>query len=1208
MKILLDLQGAQTESRRRGIGRYSIALARGIIRNAGDHDIWIGLSGAMPGPIHDVKTAFRDLLPDDRMLIWKSLSPTAEIVHTNDGRLEQAQVLREAFIDALAPDLVHCSSVIEGAGENSVTSLNRHFEGPRTAATLYDLIPMANPRGYLPDFQFTRWYNRRLAELRRADLLLAISESSQSEGRDFLTLPSDRLVNIRSAADDIFVQRSISPSQEAVIRERYGIHKPFLMYTGGVDPRKNVSGLVSAYAMLPDDLRDSHQLVIVGSGDPQILPDLFAHVKNEGIEEGHVVFTGFVPDDDIVDLYNLSKAFVFPSRHEGFGLPPLEAMSCGVPTIAGNTSSLPEVVGNPEALFDAYDNRDMARKMERVLTDEGFRRELSRRGLEHAKTFSWDNSAVRALTAFEKVVAKPRSSSRGGAPQPYRPRLALVTAIPPFNTAARGQLVHFVQELDHYYNVDIVASGGLASWEFEGPCQVLGLDDFDRLAGRYDRIVHHFANDPDSGFVHQVQARHPGLVLLDDYHLDLALASDPPTLPPTQAWIQSVIQNHGYDTLHRQMAARNAGRPAERNAHIAQVLELAQGVMVTDERILEAALRDLGPEAVKDWIVVPLLVPGGLVDRADGVHRHTVAAFGDGSAQLHHRLVASWILTHQAQSGQAELVIVGQRSDNPYGRTLTSLLEAAGPAVRWRIVDEIAADGLLADIRLAVQLSSEPDLVARRWSLACRARGIPVLDGESLDAAQDLAISSLRTALSDAWTQGRVARRSVLTANEADSYRDAIEHLHANGPLASQIQTLRVAAQQAGLDGVDWSQTVLAALRNDPPAGPRQLLLDLTSLVAEGGHTGIQRVSRNLARRLLLTPPDGFRVAPVYCDRDGELHYAHRFSADLLGYPAPQLCDPPALVRPGDVFLGLDINIHMLPGADGAQPIMTPVLEWLRSRDVAIQLVVYDLLPCHHPEWFVWPPDWFGDYVRSMVMLGDGLICISKSTADDVKDWIRLNEPGRLDLPVSWFHLGADIETSNPSDRISPDFERRWKGRGSGPSILMVGTIEPRKGHDQALAAFTELWRRGVDVNLVIVGKAGWGRSDLIDAMHSSALWGKRLLWFDTASDAELIELYRSCDGSLMASRGEGFGLPLIEAARYDIPILTRELPVLREVAGEHASYFSSESAESMASTIVSWLEALADGTAPRSGDMPWNTWEQSTEEFMAGIGRNLTR
>ena len=401
MKILLDLQGAQTVSRQRGIGRYTIALTRGIVRNAGDHEVWVGMTNGLPGTIAPLKEALADVLPEERMLVWNTVTPTGDIFWQNDNRLGQAQVLREAFINSLEPDIIHCSSVVEGSSESSVTTLNRHFDGPRSAATLYDLIPLLDAKRYLGNISVERWYHQRVAELRRADLLLAISESSQREGREILGLPAERLVNIRCAADDIFVPVTLSPERQTEVRERYGISKPYVLYTGGVDPRKNVFGLITAFSMLPAHVREAHQLVLVGSGDPAITPRLVSHVARDRLRGDQVVFTGFVPDDDMVALYNLSTAFAFPSEHEGFGLPPLEAMSCGIPTIAADTSSLPEVVGNPDALFAPHDTPDMAAKLKRVLTDDSYREELGRRGLEQAKTFSWDHSAKRALAAFE---------------------------------------------------------------------------------------------------------------------------------------------------------------------------------------------------------------------------------------------------------------------------------------------------------------------------------------------------------------------------------------------------------------------------------------------------------------------------------------------------------------------------------------------------------------------------------------------------------------------------------------------------------------------------------------------------------------------------------------------------------------------------------------------------------------------------------------
>ncbi len=221
--------------------------------------------------------------------------------------------------------------------------------------------------------------------------------------------------------------------------------------------------------------------------------------------------------------------------------------------------------------------------------------------------------------------------------------------------------------------------------------------------------------------------------------------------------------------------------------------------------------------------------------------------------------------------------------------------------------------------------------------------------------------------------------------------------------------------------------------------------------------------------------------------------------------------------------------------------------------------------------------------------------------------WIGENEPARAGLPVRWFHLGADLESSAPTTHATPRLrDAAGRSAGRGPSILMVGTLEPRKGHDQAVAAFSQLWRRGVDANLVLVGRAGWGMDAFLATLPRHPEWGKRLFWFKSASDDELLRLYEACDGFLMTSRGEGFGLPIIEAAHHGIPVMARDLPVFREVAGDHSRYFSGNAPEDLASALESWIAELAAGTAPSSRGIRARLWDESTAMFLDALRANL--
>jgi glycosyltransferase involved in cell wall biosynthesis len=171
----------------------------------------------------------------------------------------------------------------------------------------------------------------------------------------------------------------------------------------------------------------------------------------------------------------------------------------------------------------------------------------------------------------------------------------------------------------------------------------------------------------------------------------------------------------------------------------------------------------------------------------------------------------------------------------------------------------------------------------------------------------------------------------------------------------------------------------------------------------------------------------------------------------------------------------------------------------------------------------------------------------------------------------------------------------------------MVGTIEPRKGHLQALSAFDLLRKEGEEVNLLIVGREGWLDVPLeekkciisiVRKIRSHPELHRSLFWMDDADDGMLVRAYDSSTCLIFASEGEGFGLPLIEAARHGLPIIARDIPVFREVAGEHAFYFTGLQAEDLARAIRNWLELFRRGEHPPSRGIPWMTWKENVEQL----------
>ena len=373
----------------------------------------------------------------------------------------------------------------------------------------------------------------------------------------------------------------------------------------------------------------------------------------------------------------------------------------------------------------------------------------------------------------------------------------------------------------------------------------------------------------------------------------------------------------------------------------------------------------------------------------------------------------------------------------------------------------------------------------------------------------------------------------------------------------------------------------------------RQLLVDVSELVQRDARTGVQRVTRSIVKELIDNPPAGYEVVLVYVKGDGSgYRYAHAFTAQFLGRPQAH-ADAPLDFQAGDIFLGLDLLPHMVPQ-------QSPYLHDLHRDGVKIFFVVYDLLPVLMPEHF--PPgtaERHQSWLKTVCAF-DGVVCISHAVAQELATWEAAQASPRLrPLDIGWFHLGADVERSMPSRGMPDNAADVLDKLGRRPTMLAVGTIEPRKHYGQILAAFDLLWARGVEVNIVMVGKQGWAIDELVVRLRAHPEAGKRLFWLEGISDEYLEKVYSASNCLIAASLGEGFGLPLIEAAQYKLPIIARDLPVFREVGGECAYYFSGTQPQDLADAISRWLAMDADGNAPSSALLPVLTWADSARQLM---------
>lgn len=583
MRILIDLQSLQNNSRDRGIGRYAGGLVGALLRQADAHEVYLLLNGLFPDTLNQVRGDFAHLIPADRFIVFEAVGPVGELEYDNGWRVRASEMLREKVIADLAPDVVLVTTLFEGGVDDTVTSVGGLVPGVVTAVIFYDLIPLLDPEKYLGWKPARQWYERKLESLRRADLMLAISDWAGREAIELLNVPDDRVTSISSAAGPQFAPDAVPVEVRRQVLQRHGIDRKFLMHSSALDERKNFEGLIKAFGALPAALRHEHQLVLVCKADAAARQRLLWLARDHGLGEHDLVLTGHVSDEELVALYIECHLFVFPSFQEGFGLPPLEAMACGTPAIGSNATSIPEVIGLEEALFDPRSTRGMAALMERALTDAAFYQRLLANAEKQALAFSWARSASRALEALERAAT--RAQAKGVRPAAVSHRaiisaLASITAPVRPTQADLAGVAHALQiNEDRVSRLTATAAwGGALRWRIEGPFDstyslaLLNRETARAMAALGHQVVLHstegpgdfpankafLAQNPDLAAMHARVAEHPhnrvDVVSRNLYPPRVADMAAPVNLLHHYAWEESGFPQHWMADFNRHLS------------------------------------------------------------------------------------------------------------------------------------------------------------------------------------------------------------------------------------------------------------------------------------------------------------------------------------------------------------------------------------------------------------------------------------------------------------------------------------------------------------------------------------------------------------------------------------------------------------------------------------------------------------------------------
>ncbi|SHI49101.1 glycosyltransferase [Pollutimonas bauzanensis] len=963
MRIVIDLQGAQSSgSRNRGIGRYSLSLVQAIARNCGEHDIVLALNGAFPDAVESIQQAFQGLLPAKNIHVWYAPDSTSYANVNNSWRRQSSELLRESFLASLDPSVILVTSLFEGLGDDAVSSIGRLNDGVHTAVILYDLIPFINRDLYLSDARAASWYDEKVNYLLKSGLMLAISESSRQEAVEHLGASACDVVNISTACDPQFGVKFYDREQRTSLYTSYGISRPYVMYTGGIDHRKNIEGLIRAYSRLPLPLRQSHQLALICAINPDQRIRLEKYAEKCGLSHEELVLTGYVPEEDLVALYNLCKVFVFPSWHEGFGLPALEAMACGKAVIAAKTSSLPEVLGCEAALFDPFDDASVAGKLEQVLVDDEFRNQLEHHGLRQAKQFSWDKSAKAAISALEAFVERSSNIETASDKLLKRPRLAYVSPLPPLRSGISDYSAELLPELARYYEIDVIVMQDSVTvpWILSN-CSIRTVDWFRFHADEYDRVLYHFGNSEFHQHMFSLLESIPGVVVLHDFFLSGIVSYMDFHGSEPGGWASALYEGHGYLALKERFTAANIEDVKWKYPCNARVLQNSRGIIVHSENSRRLARRWYPAQDERQWECIPLLRLPTTINESIKIRAREalgfqhedfiVCSFGLlGPSKLNQRLLDGWLASPLATDEKCVLIFVGENEGGEYGRQLSESIAESNTENRIRITgwtDTEVFHQYLAAADVAVQLrtlsrgeTSAAVLDCMNYGLATVANangsmadlpddGIWKLPDHFSDKQLINALTLLRQNVDQRLKLGRRAQDIVHTqhAPEICSYRyyAAIERFYNESSYS--IPTLIEAIAQLELAVSDSSDLMAIAAAIDrsiePKLKQRQLLVDISEFIQCENKSEISSDLLALLHEWLLLPPKGFRVEPVYFDTQRQSYrYARKLTLELLECSSDMLIDEPISYYMNDVFLGGRSVQELIPAQQEFQQIM----------------------------------------------------------------------------------------------------------------------------------------------------------------------------------------------------------------------------------------------------------------------------------------------
>ncbi|MHB8370740.1 MAG: glycosyltransferase [Leptospirales bacterium] len=1087
-------------------------------------------------------------------------------------------------------------------------------------------------------------FRKEIELIRSADLLVVSSETVRQEVINLLEVPADRVLSLPGGVDISANSLSESGKKSSEILSRVGVTRPFILSTAGGGWTASFYDLITAFALLRKQLPQKFTFVIICEASHEIHRNLISMLAKVGLTTEDLILTGIISEEDRVALYRNSALFILPdgiSFSHSLG----EAIFCGAPALVPRNSGFLDAMKNREAFYDASTPDLIARSIFRVLNNEAIKRSLAGQCQEWAKGLSWEHGANKLWDAWAKLIdgrRKAEENALSSAPLTIGSgsrmrKIACIMSETLMSAYETRSIKEFCDELAQYYDVEFT----LAPITHADGSAFSLRESTQSKYSPYDQYIYFVNKSMPLPFLLEMQDLYPGIVILLDFFLG---SSDLSCNETSGGWgflAQEALLSYGtvaswlaLDPLKRQDFFEKY--PLNR-----KLFDQAHGVVYFDPG-MQHQIRSFYPRGMNaslTYLPQPVALPqrfirGSLQGEHAGAQKDVFSVLfiglPDTEENWRYFINALHCIDRNRPMSCCRILLRFEEAVCFLNKLEGERVPLARPICILPMEDIESARDCFESSDLGIVLKNHA--IQGEWSafLEGIGSGLPfVAVSEFLGDAfpgtllvdippdtspdrfdgllsQALSDPSLRESCSEKayrWIEDnhaprKVAQKLALLMDQHYREWETISDASLAISLSDCLQRVQWRARRREAERLSF-----LVANSEPLIRPERLYLDVTAFaksLKNGYITGIQRVIQNICRFLPLTSS-----VQVYTFRIGRDRCQSFFLNALpLDANAESFWETPfsLSLRPGDRIL--------IPDALMDPSVYGEFLAYCRSRGAQLHAIVYDLLPIRLPECFsASHADNFRLWLEATLANVDQVLCDSRSTAEDLVLFLNDSTTRRtVPLKIGCFRLGADLlhvpEIQTIEKRIPPDVAQFFV-EGGEPVFLMVGTIEPRKNHAFGLEVFEKLWREGIRSRLCVVGRIGWKTRDLVTKMRSHEESGRLFLFLEGPSDFVLDYCYIKSSALIMASLGEGFGLPVVEAARRGLPLVVNDIPIFRETCGTHALYFSIKNPESLASIITKWSDLWASGQVPEPGRIQWSSWRECIDDLNALINEN---